>query len=87
MLRGEVGPRSVLLPSMLTKLKIPDTLHFAGLALERDPITRDLKFAPAPLAELCRCNGLDPVAILADEDQSCWLIAEWYVAHREAGGE
>jgi hypothetical protein len=24
---------------------------------------------------------------LADEDLSCWLICEWYVAHRTAGGE
>ena len=31
-------------------------------------------------------NGLDPDQVLADEDQACELICNWYVLHREAGG-
>ena len=72
---------------MDTALSFSIRFTFADLALERDPVTHILLFSPAPLAELCRCNGIDPEAVLADEDQSCWLICEWYVAHREAGGE
>jgi hypothetical protein len=60
---------------------------FADLALEREPVTRRLRFAPAPLAQLCRANGLDPATTFADEDLACWLICEWYLAHLEAGGE
>jgi hypothetical protein len=36
---------------------------------------------------MCRANGLDPAATLADEDLACWLICRWYVAHIDAGGE
>lgn len=45
-----------------------DTPGFAELGLEREPVTCRLLFAPAPLAELCRYNGLDPAQMLADED-------------------
>ena len=72
---------------MLYVLALPESLRFCDLILEREPITLRLLFAPALLAELCRFNGLDPMATLADEDLSCWLICEWYVAHREAGGD
>jgi hypothetical protein len=34
---------------------------------------------------LCRFNDPDPTATLADEHLSCWLICEWYLAHREVG--
>jgi hypothetical protein len=27
------------------------------------------------------------VGMPVDEDLSCWLICEWYLVHREAGGE
>lgn len=72
---------------VLNNLVVPESLRFAELCLEREPVTCRLLFAPAPLTKLCPANGLDPAAILADEDLSCWLIAEWYCAHREAGGE
>jgi hypothetical protein len=61
--------------------------NFADLALEREPVTHCLLFLPAPLGALCLFNGLDPEAILANEDLSCELICEWYFAHIEAGGE
>ena len=67
-------------------LRLPENAQFADLALEREPVTRRLMFAPAPLATICRCNGLDPATVLADEDLSCELICEWYVAHIKAGG-
>jgi hypothetical protein len=72
---------------VLTKLTTPDGLNFADLALEREPVTRRLLFLPAPLGALCVVNGLDPEETLADEDLSCWLICERYLAHRLAGGE
>jgi hypothetical protein len=68
-------------------MKIPEELTFAHLALEREPVTGPLLFAPTALADVCRLNGMDPGATLADEDLSCWLICEWYVVHRDAGGE
>jgi hypothetical protein len=40
-----------------------------------------------PLGTFCLVNGRDPAATLASGDLSCWLICEWYLAHREAGGE
>ena len=47
-------------------LTIPDGLDFAELALEREPVTCRLLYVPAPLAEMCQVNGLDPAAALAD---------------------
>ncbi|MFS8086425.1 MAG: hypothetical protein ACMG6H_12405, partial [Acidobacteriota bacterium] len=66
---------------------IPTCLAFADLDLQRSPVTQNLLFAPAALAEVCRCSGLDPVALLGDEDLACSLICAWDVAHRLAGGE
>jgi hypothetical protein len=70
----------------VNKIVIPKHLDFAALALEREPVTIRLLFAPAPLAELCRVNGLDATAVMADTDMSCSLIAEWYYPHVTAGG-
>ncbi len=72
---------------MQARLKIPDSLDFADLALEREPMTNRLLFLPAPLGELCLINGLDPEEVLMSEDLACELICEWYAAHIEAGGE
>ena|SRR5450756_2110225 len=72
---------------MLENLMILKGCDFADLALEREPVTRRLLYAPGPLSEMCRTNGLDPAAALANEDLACWLICEWYVTHIEAGGE
>ncbi|MFS8086734.1 MAG: hypothetical protein ACMG6H_13960, partial [Acidobacteriota bacterium] len=44
-------------------------------------------YSPSPAAIRKFRNGLDPVAVLRDEDLACSLICAWYVAHREAGGE
>jgi hypothetical protein len=72
---------------MPKKCTVSDKASFADLALERELETRRLLFASAPLAEVCRASDLDPDATLADEDLVCWLICEWYLAHRMAGGE
>lgn len=71
---------------MSTRLRIPPGLDFADLALE---LGQDggLLFVPSPLGVLCLHNGLDPELVLADEDRSCALICDWYLAHRLAGGE
>jgi hypothetical protein len=44
-------------------------------------------FLPAPLGEFALRNGLDPEVVLTSEDESCELIAAWYYAHIEAGGD
>jgi hypothetical protein len=46
-----------------------------------------LHYAPEPLVAFCRANGLDVGMTLGDEDAACALICEWYLAHREAGGD
>ena len=71
---------------MVNTLIIPTDLAFEDLDLQRSQETHNLLFSPATLAEVCRCSGLDPVAVLADKDLSCWVICEWYVAHIAAGG-
>lgn len=65
---------------------IPPNLHFAYLQLELAP-DGGLRYRPAALRELCRENGIDAEAVTGDEDRACALIAEWYVLHREAGGQ
>ena len=68
------------------QLLVPEGLHFSELKLEREPGTKRLLYAATPLADLCRYNGFDPTTTFADEDLACWLICEWYVAHRSHGG-
>ena len=72
---------------MATEPTIPDHLDFADLALQRDPVTHQLRFAAGPLAEFCRCNGLDPAKTLASEALSFQLIVDWYDIHTDAGGD
>ncbi len=66
-------------------MNIPPDLSFADLALELDD-AGGLHFLPVPIRELCLANGIDAEATIASEDQSCALIADWYVAHVEEGG-
>ncbi|MEO8133880.1 MAG: hypothetical protein ABI831_07895 [Betaproteobacteria bacterium] len=68
-------------------LIVPADRTFADLTLEREAYTGRLLYAPAILAEACLANGLDATAILARHDLACFLIGEWYGAHRRAGGE
>ena len=72
---------------MVAEVIVPKGLNFADLALEREAVTHRLLFLPWHLGELCLVNGLDPEAVLASGDLSCELICEWYVAHRQTGGD
>ena len=72
---------------MTPKIVIPAGLTFATLALEREPSTRRLLYKPVPLAQLIQANGMDFQDFFASEDMAAWLIAEFYLAHRTAGGE
>ena len=71
---------------MSRRLRIPDGLAFAELALERERGSGKILFASPPLARICLANGLDPEATLGVERRARWLIAGWYVLHLEFGG-
>ena len=66
---------------------IPDGLQFADLELEREPLTNRLLYKPGPFARLLRANELDLQNFFNDEDIACWLVAEFYLAHRADGGK
>ena len=60
---------------------------FADLKLEREPFTKQLMSGPAPLARLIVANNILTAQPLSEnEDLTAWLIAQWYLAHRTAGG-
>lgn len=65
---------------------LPNGLAFADLDLEYAP-TAGFRYLPAPLGGFALRNGLDPEALIADENHACELIADWYVLHRQAGGD
>ena len=67
-------------------IKVPAGLRFADLELEREPGTDRLLFRPEPLLELARANQFDQQTMFDSEDVACWLIAEFYLAHRTNGG-
>ena len=69
------------------KIVIPGDVQFEDLALERDPVTKRLLYKPEPLAKLFMANELALQALFDDEDVVCWLVAEFYLNHRRAGGE
>ena len=69
------------------KIVVPGDMQFADLALERDPITKRLLYKPEPLAKLFMANELALQTLFDDEDVVCWLVAEFYLTHRRAGGK
>jgi hypothetical protein len=73
--------------AVLPALRLHAGLKFADLRLHVEPGTQRFLFLPAPLGEFALRNGFDPERVLADEDKSCELIAAWYVAHIEEGGD
>ena len=69
-------------------ITIPAGLGFAELALEREPYTRRLLYKLVPLERLVAANRLALRGTMFEEqDLAAWLIAEWYLAYRTAGGE
>lgn len=71
----------------LATVAIPDDLEFGDLHLARDP-DGGVSFDWTPIERICAASGLD-VAVLREgpEDNVSGLIAQWYIAHRAAGGE
>ena len=67
-------------------IRIPNDLAFVELCLRRDLGTGVLSFSPAALEKLCVFNNLDPLEVLAHEDESMNLICRWYLAHLFVGG-
>ena len=69
-------------------ITIPPGVDFADLQLERELYTRRLLYKPVPLERLVAANRLSiQGTMFEEEDLAAWLIAEWYLAHRTAGGE
>ena len=69
-------------------ITIPPGVDFADLQLERELYTRRLRYKPGPLERLIAANRLAiRGTMFEEEDLAAWLIAEWYIAHRTAGGE
>ena len=69
------------------KIIIPDGLRFAELELEREPVTKNLLYRPEPLAALFVANSMELNGIFNNEDIVAWVISQWYLEHRTAGGE
>jgi hypothetical protein len=70
------------------KIMIPAGLGFAELALEREPRTGRLLYKHVPLERLIAANRLViRGTMFEEEDLAAWLIAEWYLAHRNGGGD
>ena len=70
-----------------TLITIPGGLRFADLQLRREAVTNRLLYRREVLEALERANGLEETTMLDREDLAVWLIAEWYLAYRSAGGE
>lgn len=71
----------------LAKVAIPDNLNFSDLRLARDP-DGGVSFDWAVIERICEASGLS-VEMFSDasEDNVSGLIAGWYQAHRQHGGE
>ena len=70
------------------KIILPDGVQFADLKLEREPVTKRLLYRAGPLHALAVANGIDQQTLFADDDDwAALLVAEWYRAHRQAGGD
>lgn len=70
----------------LTRIAIPDDIHFADLRLGRDS-DGAVSFDWTPIEHICAASGV-PVELFRDgpEDNVAGLLMTWYRAHRESGG-
>ncbi|HEV3459850.1 MAG TPA: hypothetical protein VHG32_25165 [Thermoanaerobaculia bacterium] len=72
--------------SQLT-IRVPEDLDFAALSLRRDPVSREVSFAWAPIERICEVSGVDIQVFRAGhEDNVSGLIIAWYNIHRQHGG-
>ena len=71
----------------LTTITITDDVRFSDLRLQRDA-DGAVSFDWTPIERICAASGLDVAVLRAGpEDNVSGLIAQWYIAHRAAGGE
>lgn len=70
----------------LTRIAIPDDIHFSDLRLCRDS-DGAVSFDWAPVERICAASGV-PVELFRDgpEDNVAGLLMTWYRAHRAGGG-
>jgi hypothetical protein len=70
----------------LTRLAIPDDIHFADLRLCRDS-DGEVSFDWTPVERICAASGV-PVELFREgpEDNVAGLLMAWYRAHRSGGG-
>jgi len=67
--------------------QIPDNVQFSDLNLQRDS-DGHVSFDWAPIEAICQASGLDPAHLKeGPEDNVSGLIIQWYIAHRQNGGE
>ena len=71
--------------SRAVPIVLPPSIDFADLQLKRDD-AGGLHYLPDPLAACCEANELDVGTTLGNEHLAGMLVAEWYLAHRVAGG-
>jgi hypothetical protein len=69
------------------QITIPDDVTFDDLDLAYDPAADSISMDGAILARVLEANGLEPGAILHDQQHQCRLLMSWYEAHLAAGGE
>jgi hypothetical protein len=69
------------------QITIPDDVTFDDLDLAYDPAADAISMDGAVLARVLEANGLEPGAILRDQQQQCRMLVNWYEAHLAAGGE
>jgi hypothetical protein len=63
------------------------TSEFARLQLARDPRTGTPSYSIGALSSILSANQVDPAGILGDEDRVAGILFDWYIAHRETGGD
>lgn len=68
-------------------IAIPAGVVFSDLNLERDPVTRALRFDWAPIEAVCEASGLD-VAMFKESDEGhvIDLLLNWYGFNLASGG-
>ena len=68
-------------------ITIPDDVTFDDLDLAYDAAADAVSMDGGVLTRVLEANGLDPGAIMHDQQHQCRLLMTWYEAHLAAGGE
>lgn len=70
------------------RITIPADVEFCDLSLSRRLEDGAVVFAMDPIEAICEASGLELEAVVGGPQPLVGaLIAAWYVAHRESGGD